>query len=246
MPNDDALRTWLLHAAHDSRLGRSSRRRSQRAQWLQGARVVGRHGPDARRVRAWLRVVPAQQARPARSPGHAAVGGCAGRAWEAVCLDFIGPLPVTASGHDTIMVVIEQALALHASTFRCARRPRDRRCSQLLHAHVLAHHGAPRAIVSDRDSRFTSHFWEDLWAEPWAQTQAQHGIPPADGRPDGAAEPHAHRGAARLRRRAPRQLGHAAAGACSWRTTPRVRLHGRDAVRDACTGARCAPSSTPS
>ena len=34
----------------------------------------------------------------------------------------------------------------------------------LLNQHVLANHGTPSAIVSDRDSRFTSHFWEALWA----------------------------------------------------------------------------------
>jgi len=34
----------------------------------------------------------------------------------------------------------------------------------LLDRFVLANHDTPKQIVSDRDTRFTSHFWEDLWS----------------------------------------------------------------------------------
>ncbi|GJX22879.1 putative reverse transcriptase domain-containing protein [Tanacetum coccineum] len=50
--------------------------------------------------------------------------------WEKITMDFVTKLPKSSSGHDTIWVVI------------------------------VARHGVPVSIISDRDGRFTSHLWQ--------------------------------------------------------------------------------------
>ena len=46
---------------------------------------------------------------------------------------------------------------------------------------VVARHGVPTSIVSDRDVRFTSRFWKKFHEE-LGTTIFQHRIPPADSR----------------------------------------------------------------
>ncbi|GKA92869.1 reverse transcriptase domain-containing protein [Tanacetum coccineum] len=53
--------------------------------------------------------------------------------WEGIAMDFVTKLPRTSSGHDTIWVIV-----------------------------IVARHGVPISIISDRDSRFTSRFWQSM------------------------------------------------------------------------------------
>ncbi|GKD24204.1 putative reverse transcriptase domain-containing protein [Tanacetum coccineum] len=61
--------------------------------------------------------------------------------WEGIAMDFVTKLPRTSSGHDTIWVI----MSLNDSL-------------QYLNE-IVARHGVPISIISNRDSRFTSRFW---------------------------------------------------------------------------------------
>lgn len=78
-------------------------------------------------------------------------------------MDFIGPLPRTASGHDAVLVVVDK-LTRWSYYIALRTTATAQEVFAVLQERVLSVHGMPRAIISDRDSRFTSHFWEHLWA----------------------------------------------------------------------------------
>ena len=83
--------------------------------------------------------------------------------WHDVSLDMITDLPLTAHGHDSILVVLCQL------THMCHLIPTHKsweaeRTAQLYITNIFRHHGLPRNIISDRDPRFTSAFWKTLWA----------------------------------------------------------------------------------
>jgi hypothetical protein len=78
-------------------------------------------------------------------------------------MDFIGPLPRTARGHDVILVVVDK-LTRWVYYIPARQTASAQETFALLDRFVLANHDTPKQIVSDRDTRFTSHFWEDLWA----------------------------------------------------------------------------------
>ena len=54
---------------------------------------------------------------------------------------------------------------------------------------VIARHGIPDKIVSDRDKLFTSQFWQSLMDQIGTKTKAINIIPPPDGRTNGKDEP---------------------------------------------------------
>jgi RNase H-like domain found in reverse transcriptase/Reverse transcriptase (RNA-dependent DNA polymerase)/Integrase zinc binding domain/Chromo (CHRromatin Organisation MOdifier) domain/Retroviral aspartyl protease len=84
------------------------------------------------------------------------------RPWGSVSLDFIGPLPETAQGHNAILVFVDRLTKmarLCATTITCSAKE----VANLFIARVFANgHGLPDNFVSDRDGRFTSHFWKEL------------------------------------------------------------------------------------
>ncbi|GKD44132.1 reverse transcriptase domain-containing protein [Tanacetum coccineum] len=79
--------------------------------------------------------------------------------WESITMDFITKLPRTRNGHDAIWVVVDRFtksahfLAIHEdySTEKLARLYTDE---------IVARHGVPVSIISDRDARFTSRLWQ--------------------------------------------------------------------------------------
>ncbi|GJX26233.1 putative reverse transcriptase domain-containing protein [Tanacetum coccineum] len=78
--------------------------------------------------------------------------------WESITMDFITKLPRTRNGHDAIWVVVDR---LTKSAHFLAIRE-DYSTEELVRLYIdeiIARHGVPVSIISDRDARFTSRLW---------------------------------------------------------------------------------------
>ncbi|GJS47984.1 putative reverse transcriptase domain-containing protein [Tanacetum coccineum] len=76
-------------------------------------------------------------------------------------MDFITKLPRTRSGHDLIWVIVDR---LTKSAYFLAVREdyKTKKLARLYINEIVARHGVPVSIKSDRDSYFTSRFWQSL------------------------------------------------------------------------------------
>ena len=74
-------------------------------------------------------------------------------------MDFITKLPRTSSGKDMIWVIVDR---LTKTARFLAIREKDSLESmvKLYIKEVVSKYGVPVSIISDRDSRFTSRFWQ--------------------------------------------------------------------------------------
>ncbi|GJX29753.1 putative reverse transcriptase domain-containing protein [Tanacetum coccineum] len=81
--------------------------------------------------------------------------------WERITMDFITKLPKTSSGHDTIWVIVDR---LTKSAHFIPTRAMDsmETLTRLYIKEIVSRHGVPISIISDRDSHFTSRFWQSL------------------------------------------------------------------------------------
>jgi hypothetical protein len=79
--------------------------------------------------------------------------------WHTVTLDFIMDLPVSASGNDAILVLVDKLTKyVHLVPTRKICTAED--MSRLFLAHIFQYHGVPKVLISDRDPRFTSALWK--------------------------------------------------------------------------------------
>ncbi|GKE33489.1 putative reverse transcriptase domain-containing protein [Tanacetum coccineum] len=76
-------------------------------------------------------------------------------------MDFVTKLPKTATGQDTIWVIVDRLTkSAHFLPIR-----EDDTLEKLMRQYlkeVVSKHGVPVLIISDRDGKFTSHFWKSL------------------------------------------------------------------------------------
>nr|GFA52121.1 putative reverse transcriptase domain-containing protein [Tanacetum cinerariifolium] len=81
--------------------------------------------------------------------------------WEKITIDFITKLPKTTNGYDTIWVIVDR---LTKSAHFLPMRENDpmEKLIKLYMKEVVTRHGVPVSIISDRDGRFTSLFWQAL------------------------------------------------------------------------------------
>ena len=76
-------------------------------------------------------------------------------------MDFITKLPKTSSGYDTIWVIVDR-LTKSAHFLPIQETDSMDKLARLYVKEIVARHGVPISIISDRDSRFTSNFWRSL------------------------------------------------------------------------------------
>ena len=82
------------------------------------------------------------------------------RLWQSIGMDFMGPLP-KLNNFDYLLVIIDQL----TSQVHCVPTPMTvptRGIAWLILKEVVRPHGIPGSIVSDRDTKFISIFWEEL------------------------------------------------------------------------------------
>ncbi|KAJ9524896.1 hypothetical protein QJQ45_002965 [Haematococcus lacustris] len=84
--------------------------------------------------------------------------------WEQVSMDLITQLPVTSAGHDAIVVFVDK-LTKMIHTVPTTTTVSAPELAQLFCDSVFKYHGLPKVIISDRDPRFTSNFWQQLFAK---------------------------------------------------------------------------------
>ncbi|GKA51398.1 putative reverse transcriptase domain-containing protein [Tanacetum coccineum] len=81
--------------------------------------------------------------------------------WERIAMNFVTKLPMTSSGHDTIWVIVDR-LTKSAHFLPMREDYKMDRLARLYLNEIIARHGVPISIISDRDSRFTSKFWQTM------------------------------------------------------------------------------------
>ena len=81
--------------------------------------------------------------------------------WECISMDFITGLP-KSHGFDSIFVVVDM-LTKVAHLFPVRKDYSAKDVAHTFMKGVFLHHGLPRRIVSDRDSKFTSNFWKSIF-----------------------------------------------------------------------------------
>ena len=156
------LRQRVLYEAHDARtsghLGRDkTMERLRRQYYWPGV------GAD---VHTYVRTCPSCQK---NKPGNAKPIGLLRplpiptEKWEQVSLDLITQLPACkGSGYDTIVTFVDRLTKMiHLAPTHTTVTAEG--VADIFMNTVFRHHGMPRVMVSDRDSKFTSDFWRALF-----------------------------------------------------------------------------------
>ena len=80
--------------------------------------------------------------------------------WEVISMDFITGLSMTWRQHDFVMVVVDKLTkAAHFIPIKTDD------IAKIFMKEIFKMHGLPKAIVSNRDVKFTSNFWKGLFAD---------------------------------------------------------------------------------
>nr|GEY11430.1 hypothetical protein [Tanacetum cinerariifolium] len=81
--------------------------------------------------------------------------------WENITMDFVTKLSNTSTSQDTIWVIVDR-LTKFAYFLPMQETDSMEKLSRQYLKEVVSRHGVSVSIISDRDSKFTSYFWQSL------------------------------------------------------------------------------------
>ncbi|GJU92829.1 putative reverse transcriptase domain-containing protein [Tanacetum coccineum] len=81
--------------------------------------------------------------------------------WENITMDFVTKLPKTSTGQDTIWVIVDW-LTKSAHFLPMKENDSMEKLTRQYLKEVVSRHGVPVLIISNRDGRFTSQFWQSF------------------------------------------------------------------------------------
>ncbi|GJR16514.1 putative reverse transcriptase domain-containing protein [Tanacetum coccineum] len=81
--------------------------------------------------------------------------------WEKIAMDLVRKLPKSSSGYDAIWVIVDR-LTKSAHFLPIHEDYKMEKLARIYINEIVARHGIPVSIISDRDGRFMSHLWQAL------------------------------------------------------------------------------------
>ncbi|GJV14155.1 putative reverse transcriptase domain-containing protein [Tanacetum coccineum] len=81
--------------------------------------------------------------------------------WDKITMDFITKLPRSKNRHDTIWVIVDR-LTKSANFLAIREDYSTERLARIYIDEIVARHGVPVSIISDRDGLFTSRCWQTV------------------------------------------------------------------------------------
>lgn len=83
--------------------------------------------------------------------------------WESISMDFITGLP-KSEGKDAIYVVVDR-LTKFAHFIPIQSNYKAQQLAEVFIKEIYKLHGFPKTIISDRDPKFLSHFWQEMFRQ---------------------------------------------------------------------------------
>ncbi|GJS58583.1 putative reverse transcriptase domain-containing protein [Tanacetum coccineum] len=81
--------------------------------------------------------------------------------WAKITMDLITKLPRSSNGYDAIWVIVNR-LTKSAHFLPIREDYKTKKLARIYINEIVARHGVPMSIISDRDGRFASHLWQAL------------------------------------------------------------------------------------
>ena len=161
IPNDDKLRAKIFHECHDTpisgHLGTAKTTelitkyfywpgiQEEIKQYVKTCNSCQRNKPSHQVPTGLLQPLPISDS-----------------LWSDISMDLITQLPKSLNGNDCIVVFVDRlSKQFHAIPTKTNISAVE--LVSIFFREVVRHHGIPSTIVSDRDPRFTAHFWRTVF-----------------------------------------------------------------------------------